>query len=94
MKIALINVVSKLNNLLTDKLLKEIHDLGSIIAHRYVSHALKWGYRKAAQWINDEAYIFHLIFLFLGYGMDGLSAERIVKLFEKAKDHRKMYGEC
>jgi hypothetical protein len=60
LKIALIKVVSKLNSLLANKFLEKIYGLGSVIAHRYVSYALKWGNRKAAKWINDEAYIFHL----------------------------------
>ena len=84
LKIALINVVSKLNSLLTNNFLEKIHDLGSMIANRYVSYALKWGYGKAAKWINDEAYIFHLGLTWINtpptYRYETLKAEYIIIL--------------
>lgn len=60
LRLVIDSIVLKILDLLENKLLKEINELGRNIALKYVQYALKWGYMKATEWIKDEEYIFYL----------------------------------
>ncbi|MEM2195388.1 MAG: hypothetical protein QW803_13130 [Candidatus Methanomethylicia archaeon] len=72
------NIVLKILDLLENKLLKEINEVGRSIALKYIQYALKWGYVKAAEWIKNEAYIFHL-------GLSWINTSPIYKTFNNIK---------